>query len=137
MKAFLDTSALIKKYVAEFGSDLLEKHLEKVSEIVVAPIYWVELNSALQRRLHEKTLTHQQVAAIRQEADQDLNYFNKIIWNESLEQKAVGLIKKYYFKALDSIQLASGILSQTDLFLTSDQGLYKTAAQELKNVKLI
>lgn len=137
MKAFLDTSALIKKYVAEPGSDQLEDHLEKIAEIVVAPLYWIELNSALERRLHEKTLAHQQVTAIRQEAGKDLNYFSRIVWNEPLEQKAVEMIRKYYFKALDSIQLASGILSKADLFLTSDQSLYKAADQELKNAKLV
>ena len=137
MKAFLDTSALIKKYVAEPGSDRLEELLEKVGEIVVAPIYWIELNSALERRLHEKTFSRLQAARIRQEAGKDLNYFSKIIWNEALEQKAVEVIQKYYFKALDSIQLAAGILSKADLFLTSDQSLYKTAAQELKTVKLV
>ncbi len=137
MKAFLDTSTLIKKYVSEPGSDRLEELLEKVSEIVVAPIYWIELNSALERRLHEKTLSHPQVAAIRQEAGKDLTYFSRVIWNEVLEQKAVEMIKKYYFKALDSVQIASGILSRADLFLTSDQSLYKTASQELKSTKLI
>ena len=137
MKAFLDTSSLVKKYVAESGSDRLEEQLENVGEIIVAPIYWLELNSALERRLHEKTLSAQQVTTIRREAGKDLHYFSRIIWNELLEQKAVELIKKYYFKALDSIQLAAGILSQADLFLTSDQNLYKTAAQELKHVKLI
>ena len=137
MKAFLDTSSLIKKYVAEPGSDRLEEQLEKVGEIIVAPIYWIELNSALERRLHEKSLTQAQVTTIRREADKDLNYFSRIIWNEPLEQKAVELIKKYYFKALDSIQLAAGILSKADLFLTSDQNLYKTASQEFKSTKLI
>ena len=137
MKAFLDTSSLIKKYVAEPGSDRLEEHLEKISEIVVSPLYWIEINSALERKLREKTLNSSQVTTIRQEASKDLNYFSKIIWSESLEQKAVEMIKKYYFKSLDSIQLSAGILSRADLFLTSDQNLYKVAAQELKNVKLI
>ena len=137
MKAFLDTSSLVKKYVAESSSHRLEEQLEKIGEIVVAPVYWIELNSALERRRHEKTLSHSQMAAIRQEAGKDLNYFSKVIWNESLEQKAIEMIGKYYFKALDSIQLAAGLLSQADLFFTSDQNLYKAASQELKNVKLI
>lgn len=137
MKAFLDTSSLIKKYVTEPGSDRLEIRLEKVAEIVVAPIYWIELNSALERRLREKTLTPSQVTAIRQEAGKDLIFFSRVIWNESLEEKAVEIIKKYYFKALDGIQLAAAILSQADAFFTSDRSLYKTAIQELKNAELI
>lgn len=131
MKVFLDTSSLIKKYVSESGSGQLEKQLERVSEITVAPIYWIELNSALERRLQEKTMSHQDAAVIRQEAAKDLRYFGKTIWNESLEQKAVEMIKKYSLKTLDSVQLASGILAKADFFLTSDKNLYKAACEEV------
>lgn len=130
MKAFLDTSALIKKYVLEPGSDKLERYLEKISEIVVAPLYGIELNSALERRLNEGTLSHLQIATIRQEAARDLNYFSRVIWNESLERKAIEMIKKYCLKTLDSVQLASGMLADAELFLTSDQDLYKIAFKE-------
>ena len=132
MKAFLDTSSLIKKYVSEKGSEELELQLDKVSEIIVAPIYWIELNAALERRLKEKTLPYQQAVVIRQEAEKDLYYFSKVLWNDSLEQKAINLIKKYTLKTLDSIQLASGILANADFFLTSDRTLYKIAFQETK-----
>lgn len=132
MKAFLDTSSLIKKYVSETGSDRLDKQLETISEIIVAPIYWVELNSALERRLKEKSLSHQQVTTIRQEAVRDLNYFSKVIWSEPLERKAVEMIRKYYLKTLDGVQLGCGILAKPDFFLTSDQNLYEIATNEVK-----
>lgn len=137
MKAFVDTSSLIKKYVQEKGSDQFEEQLERVGEIIVAPIYWIELNSAIERRVKEKTLSVHDASAIRREAKKDLNFFSKVIWNEALEQKAVEVIEKHWVKTLDSLQLASGILSGADLFLTSDQDLYKTAAQEIKNTKFI
>ncbi|MBI4358808.1 MAG: type II toxin-antitoxin system VapC family toxin [Candidatus Omnitrophica bacterium] len=138
MKAFLDTSALIKKYVSETGSSQLETQLEEISEIIVAPIYWVELNSAIERRLTEQTLTRQQAIVIRREAGMDLNYFSKALWNDSLEEKAIEMIRKYPLKTLDGIQLAAGILARAEVFLTSDQDLYKAALKELKtNARLI
>ena len=137
MKAFVDTSSLIKKYVQEKGSDQFEEQLERVGEIIVAPIYWIELNSAIERRVKEKTLSVHDASVIRREAKKDLHFFSKVIWNDVLEQKAVEMIEKHRVKTLDSLQLASGILSRADLFLTSDQDLYKTAAQEIKNTKFI
>ena len=137
MKAFVDTSSLIKKYVQEKASDQFEEQLTKIDEIIVAPIYWIELNSAIERRIKEKTLSHQDASVIRREAKKDLHFFSKVIWNDVLEQKAVEMIEKHRVKTLDSLQLASGILSRADLFLTSDQDLYKTAAQEIKNTKFI
>jgi len=136
VKAFIDTSSLIKKYVQEEGSDRLETELAKVSEVTVAPLYWIELNSALERRLREKTLSPPQAATIRQEAARDLNYFGKVLWRDALEKKAVEIIKKYGAKTLDSVQLASGILADADIFLTSDQDLFAIARKETR-AKLI
>ena len=137
MKAFVDTSSLIKKYVQEKGSDQFEEQLERVGEIIVAPIYWIELNSAIERRVKEKTLSIQDAATIRREAKKDLHFFSKVVWNDALEQKAIEVIEKHSVKTLDSLQLSAGILSRADLFLTSDQDLYKIAGREIENAKFI
>jgi len=55
--AFIDTSSLIKKYIQESGSDEFDSLLNKVSTIIVAPIYFLEINSAVERRLMEHSLT--------------------------------------------------------------------------------
>ena len=107
MKAFIDTSSLIKKYVKEKGADDFENLLEKVSEIIIAPIFWLEINAAIERRLREKTLTASQANRIRNEIKRDLFYFHKINWNENLEEHALMFIQKHQLKTLDSLQLAS------------------------------
>ena len=137
MKAFIDTSSLIKKYVHEKGSDRFDQELKAISEITVAPIYWIELISAVERRKAQRTLPGQAAEYILKEAEKDLEYFNRVIWNELLEIKAVQLIRKHSLRTLDSVQLASGILSKADVFLTSDKNLCHAATQELKTVKLI
>ncbi len=137
MRAFIDTSSLIKKYIAEEGSNELDAILERIHEIIVSPICWLEINSAVKRRLQEKTLTKQQASWLQTEVKRDFNYFSKIIWNENLEQKALEIVHKYSLKTLDSLQLASGHISKSDIFLTSDKKLFATAGKELKNVEFI
>ena len=137
MRAFIDTSSLVKKYINESGAGELDTLLEGVSEIIVAPVYWLELNSAIERRRRAKTLNVQQAFWIKSEAKKDYIFFNKIIWNENFEAKGLEFIEKYHLKTLDSIQLASGCLSQADIFITSDKELFATAKKELKNVKFI
>ena len=137
MKAFIDTSSLIKKYIDEKGSDQFNVLLKQISEIILSPFCLLELNSVFQRRLKEKTLNIDQVSSILTELKRDLPYFNRIHWNDHLEQKALELIQKYQIRTLDSLQLASGCLADADVFITSDQKLYQAAKKELHNVKLI
>ena len=137
MKAFIDTSSLIKKYITEKGSKEFDDLLEELSEIIVSPICFLELSSAIQHRIREKTLTQEQAAWLQTEAQKDLYYFSQVIWNENLEQKAVEMIRKHHLKTLDSLQLASAILSKADRFITSDKSLESTAKKEITHVLFI
>jgi len=137
LKAFIDTSALIKKYIQEKGAAQFDVLLERVSEITVAPIYLLEIYSALQRRLKEETLTREQASWLKSEIKKDYNFFHKVIWNENLEKKSLQLIEKYHLKTLDSIQLAAGCLSETEVFMTSDRELFDIAKRELKTASFV
>ena len=137
MKAFIDTSSLIKKYVHEKGSDDFDNLLEKISEIIIAPVFWLEINSGIERRLREKTLTSSPANRIRNEIKRDLFFYNKITWKDNLEQHALLLIQKYQLKILDSVQLAAARLSKADIFVTSDRKLFRIAQLELENPHFI
>ena len=137
MKAFIDTSSLAKKYIDEDGSEVFDRFLSTVSEITVSPIYILEIHSTIERRLKEKNLTLYEAQWIRVEVKKDLHFFSQVLWNGNLEQKALNLIAKYQLKTLDSIQLAAGCLSKSDIFVTSDQKLFLIANREIKKVKLI
>lgn len=60
---FLDSSALIKRYVAETGSDWIHKvtHLTAGNSLVIARITWVEALGALARRQREGDLSPEDV----------------------------------------------------------------------------
>jgi len=137
LKAFIDTSSLLKKYITEEGSDTFDHLLEEISEIIVAPFCLLELHSAIRRLLKEKRLTENEALQLLKETRQDILYFSRIHWNDNLEQEVLELIQKYQLKTLDSLQLACGYLSQSDMFITSDEKLYHAAKKELNNVKLI
>ena len=76
MNAIIDTSSLIKKYINEIGSTTFEKLLKQLSEITVSPVYRLEIHSAIQRRLREKTLDHDHATWIRKEIEFDFQFFN-------------------------------------------------------------
>jgi predicted nucleic acid-binding protein len=62
---FVDTSALVKRYIAEIGSQWMVSWTESVTNnvIVVSEIAYVEIRSAIARRVREGSLSR--VNAIR------------------------------------------------------------------------
>jgi uncharacterized protein with PIN domain len=56
MNIFCDTSALIKKYISEIGSDKFEKILSKTDNIYVSAITEIETISTFKRLLTERAI---------------------------------------------------------------------------------
>ena len=137
MRAFIDTSSLFKKYVEENGSKELDGLLMQISEIAVSPITWVEMSAVIARRLREESLTSQQAAWLRSEMHKDFQGFHRIIWNDSLEKTAAALVYHGSLSTLDAIQLASGVLSKAEMFVTSDRALFQQAQRKIRKVVYI
>lgn len=137
MRAFVDTSALLKKYVEERGSQQLEEALGGVSDLVVSPVTWVELNAAVARHLRRGLLTAQQSSWILSKAETDFGSYSQVVWDEELIEAATKMVFRYPLKTLDAIQLAAGVLSKPDLFLTSDRKLFEETRKVIQGVRYI
>lgn len=137
MRVFVDTSSLFKKYLEEPGSDAFEKVLSKATEIAISPVTWIELNAAIERCIRNYSLPLEQAGRLQSEIKKDLSYFWRIQWNENLEARAIEIIHQHALKTLDSVQLASAILSESDLFVTSDRKLYLEAKKIMKHAQFI
>ena len=137
MRAFIDTSSLFKKYVEENGSKELDGLLLQVSEIAVSPITWVEMSAVIARRLREESLTSQQAAWLRSEMHKDFQSFHRVVWNDSLEKTAAALVYQSSLSTLDAIQMASGILSKAEIFVTSDRALFQEAQKKIRKALYI
>lgn len=137
MRLFIDTSSLFKKYVDESGGEAFEKLLSKASEIAISPITWIEINAAIERCLRTSALTPEKANWLRTEVKKDFAYFFLVLWNENLENRAVQLIRQNVLKTMDAVQLASGILSEAELFVTSDHQLYRAAKKIIRHTRFI
>ncbi|NLG19166.1 MAG: type II toxin-antitoxin system VapC family toxin [Fibrobacter sp.] len=137
MTAFIDTSSLFKKYLDEKGADTFDALLQPVSDIIIAPITLLEINSIIERRLREKTLSTHDADWIEKEFMLDLNFYGVVEFNEALNSECIRVIRKYQMKVLDGIQLSSAIVANPDVLIVSDKHLYKSATQELKRVEFV
>ena len=137
MRLFVDTSTLFKKYIEEPGSAAFEDLLNGAAEIAVSPVTWIEMNAALERCREKRLVSPADDEKIHAEIRTDFAYLMRVVWNEALEDLAVRLIRKHSLRTLDAVQLASWILSEADLFVTSDEKLYREAKKAIRKAVLI
>ena len=137
MVTFIDTSSLVKKYVAETGSDQMEVLLGGTSEIIVAPIAWIEFNSAISQAVRDRRITPRESSQVLSEAERDFRSYSIVVWNETLADRAAEAIHRHSLATLDAIQLASGLLSEVEVFATSDRKLFREARKVISGTRYI
>ncbi len=130
--AYFDTSALIKRYVAELGRrEVLE--LLRRNRCVISAVLPVEVRSALRRRVADKTLDAKRVPGILKRFAADRPYWTVIEVSSDVLAAAESLSGTHPLRALDSIHVASAKLfgdrtaSQTFTFVSADAHQTKVA----------
>ncbi len=103
---YVDTSALVKRYVDETGSAWLRATIDPVLSpiIVISHLTLIEMRSAFQRRLREGTLTpakfNQLVNAFRIDC---LNEYQVFPVNQPVIDLAGDLVERRTLRTLDAI----------------------------------
>ena len=139
---FFDSSALIKRYVAETGSSWVQTvtHPQSDKQIVVARITWVEVLSAFSRLRREGSLPPTDVEnAIRAfQYDVDTQY-QIVELDPTLIETAGQLVQRHPLRAYDSVQLAAALKLHSAFspiadvalsFISADQRLLTIAQTE-------
>jgi len=137
MKLFLDSSAIVKRYIEEPGSDLVEDLCKEAAELGISVISLPEIVSALQRRIREGMIDDLQYKIIKKEFFKSLN--DTVIYplTESVIYKSVELLESYTLRSLDSIHLSCAIKWECDYFVSADKQQLTAAKEEGIMVKEI
>ncbi|MEA3437782.1 MAG: type II toxin-antitoxin system VapC family toxin [Thermodesulfobacteriota bacterium] len=127
---FFDTSALIKRYVEEKGSNIVDNLMESADEIFISAITRIESISTARRLLEERSLSKSDFNVFKDNLASDFPFFTVVDFSEYIEKKAIELIEKFQIKTLDAIQLACCLTAKEDIdhLVTSDIKLAKTAS---------
>ena len=116
--AYVDTSALVKRYVNEPGRrevlQLLRRH-----DIVTSAILQVEVRSALRRRASEGTLDPARVAEILRRVASDRAYWTLVEVGSEVLAAAEALVATHPLRTLDVIHVASAQVFKNHLATTA------------------
>lgn len=132
MNIYFDTSALIKKYIEENGSQNVDKLFLSADQVLVSAISEIESISTLKRLLVEKEISDNDFNLIKNEIKTDFSFFSTIELDSDVIETSIGIIEKYKLKSLDSIQLGSALCNkdQIEFFISCDTKLLKAAQKE-------
>lgn len=133
---FFDTSALIKRYIIEAGSEKADFLFSEAERIIISPVTKIEAFSTLKRLEIEKAITKEDHKKLKEEINLDFDFFTILSLNQDMENKCVELIDKYQLKTLDSIQLASCLIRKDEVtnFIVADSKLKSAALSEKLDV---
>ncbi|MEG4381683.1 type II toxin-antitoxin system VapC family toxin [Microcoleus sp. M2_C5] len=115
---FLDSSALIKRYVVEIGSPWIKTLTDSQTgnSLLLVRITWVEVLSAFARRQREGGITAAEVAALIAKFRSEFNSRYRVIEVDlALVERAGELIVQYPLRAYDAVQLAAALRVQSVL----------------------
>ena len=131
---YLDTSALVKRYHLELGSERVDRLFgDPTASFFTANLTLTELTSALDRKVQDGTVTADAVAMVMAVVAQD---FLESIWLIDLERHHIpqsqALIRRYHLRTLDALHSAVLLTARTatPILVSADRRLLSAAAEE-------
>lgn len=139
MDLFFDTSAIVKLYHLEKGTEAIVSAVEKSTNIFISQITPIEYQSAFYKKLRLKEISEDDLTKALKLFENDLGNFQIIPITNHLIDLAKTLLSRYGKKGLrtwDSIQLASAAIEKSsfEYALCSDEKLNEFLLSE--NIKI-
>jgi predicted nucleic acid-binding protein len=138
MRYYLDTSAMVKRYIVEPGSDYIDGIFNSsfTGSDVVVTSYWnigeaATVFDKFERR-SKSTIAEKLLELMLDEFD----YLSRSQMIElegvsnSLLQEVIKMVIKHHIYISDALQIATAKKVNTDIFLSSDRGLLCAASAE-------
>ena len=132
MILFCDTSALLKLYIDEPGSDAVKAQVQAAEAVAVCRIAWAEAHAALSRRARETPEDAATLELAKAALAADWARYVVMEINQALVERAGDYADTFALRAYDGVQLAAafetGLIAQTPvLFACFDLRLNKAA----------
>ncbi len=136
---YLDTSALIKRFVDEKGSSLAQSLVQQSGPIATATIAYAEVFSGLTRKLREKHLSKTLYGLACRQFDSEWPAYVRVALYEEILVLARDLIQRHPLRGFDAVHLASAVslrnaLGERITFVAADRRLLKAAQSEKLDV---
>jgi len=121
LKLYLDTSALLKRYIQEADSETVMRRCAKADRVHLSALCVPELISGFQRLKREKKIGEDVYSVLKQEFALDAEQAMVVEPNKDVLREAVLCIERTGVRTLDAIHIATALKLGSDLFMTADR----------------
>lgn len=134
MILFLDTSALVKLYILEPGSERMRERVARADSMAVSVLAFAESHATFARRRREELLFATELEQIRAAFATDWEELVQVPVGAAVLKPVPSLCERYPLRGADAVQLASALLLREEglevTFACSDGRLLGAAAAE-------
>lgn len=132
---YLDTSALLERFVAEPGTVVVTALMSRDGPVVTATIAFAELHAGLARKRREGHLSEAAYALTCRRFDHEWRTYVRLDLDDDVLMLARDLIRRHPLRGFDAIHLASAsalrtMLAEDFAFAAADPRLLEAARRE-------
>jgi len=126
---YLDSSAWLKRYFQEPGSDWMMRRFESGDPLASSALGYVEVTSALARQQASRKLDEERLARLQQQLEEDWGDMAGLPLTDEVVARAVRLARGYKLRGADAVHLATAI-SVNDALAGTGNSLVLIASDE-------
>jgi predicted nucleic acid-binding protein len=132
---YFDTSALIKRFIDESGSDAVDRLLDEDPLAATSKVAYAEVHASLARRLRASDLSRTTFGTVSASFERDWRMIRHVEVSDSVLYLTRELVRRNPLRGFDAIHLASAIRMRDQLgeqiqFVAADARLLAAAASE-------
>lgn len=129
MRVFFDSSALVKRYVREDGSDTVLSWCDQATELCLSGIALPEIISAFCRLQRENLITPLQYRHLKATLLSDITDAAICDLTPEVMRHTFMAVEQNILRGMDAIHIGSALAMKVDVFVSAD-GRQGTAAEQ-------
>ncbi len=135
MQIYFDTSALVKEFVNEEGSDTIKQFVktaisEESSNFLTAAVTQAESEAAFAAMRRNRELTQPKYEEVLQRFEKRWRVFSIVEVSSLLIDISGSIARNHKIKGCDAFQVASALVGQANLVVSTDRDLNQAAKNE-------
>jgi predicted nucleic acid-binding protein len=129
MLVFFDSSAFVKRYIHESGTDQVLDWCDKATEIGLASIILPEIISAFCRLRRESLISEVQYRQLKSLLFADIEDAALCDLAPTVLAQTISALENNKLRAMDAIHIASAVIMKADIFISADKRQCEAAVQ--------
>jgi len=137
MLVFFDTSAFVKRYINESGTDKVLEWCDKATEIGLSGVVLPEIISAFCRLRREERITGVQYQQLKSSLMADIEDAALCDLAPAVLAQSILSLENNVLRGMDAIHVGSAVVLKADVFVSSDKRQCEAAVRAGLHVELV